>query len=249
MPRNQYANKDDASSNLPVGVEHRLLRNQKQHRDSSFSRPDRVHWSNIMWVPSLEEPAFRQKMARVSIPSQHEDLPSISSDLIPEIPFKKHCQRSLILGLRPKTYLKRHHFLSEILSKDRQRISGEGIKSESLLRLKGGSPQLTAVIGSVFLAMVYRCITLARKGQTDSPRTINEAVSKQPIPQKQNAVLRDQIINTDSTPNLSMDTSKLEKYRSRRQELTAISSHDCGPMKMVLVVRTDLKMSAGKVRR
>ncbi len=152
---------------------------------------------------------------------------------------------------RSTTCLEQRHFRPT-------RVLLNEMNSSTALRLKGGSPQLTAIVGAVFLAMVYRCISLARKGPGRQDNTPADAGIKN-IQKKKNA-LGDQIVQIDSAPSklksskrtlaqspYSSTLSTLEKSQSFRPDPASAPMCSSGPMKMVLVVRTDLQMSAGKV--
>ena len=112
----------------------------------------------------------------------------------------------------------------------------------STLRLQGGSPQLNIIVGTVFLSILYSCIRLAKNGNSGSLDDPNEGR----IRSQTRAKCTDQPVKSSSPREFLPKPSDIISP-SLDSIVNAQSSGAVDPMKMVLVVRSDLRMSTGKV--
>ncbi len=129
------------------------------------------------------------------------------------------------------------------------------IKCQTVLRLHGGAPQLSLIIGAIFVSMVYRCISISLT--RDRPGNIqdigeNENPTQNTISVISKPARKNHVRGKISVPTVypadkcsgSLPPSNGQTLENSAHRNSALVT---GPVKMVLVVRTDLRMSTGKV--
>ena len=124
------------------------------------------------------------------------------------------------------------------------------IQSLKILRLHGGAPQLSLFIGAIFLSMIYRCISISlTRDRSDNIQEIanNENLTQASIlPSRKNLAREKNSISSGRRDSKYSDSPPQINGRTLENSAHSDSALDTGPVKMVLVVRTDLRMSTGK---